>query len=355
MSSPVDERVERGAGPDRGSVARAAESGRTTPPAPDPAERAAAEAAILTARPDLRGAAAVVHAAGWDCLAIEQGGSLFKFPRTAAAEARLEGEPVRLGVARRLLAGGDHPALPRMILHRTPRLFSEHPLIAGTMLDPAGYHALGEDERERLAGAVAGVYLALHAADPADVAAAGVAPVAPWPSAEALFDAVRRRLDPPLLARVADVLGRVAAGPDDHAVFGHFDTHGWNMAFDAASGRLAGLFDFGDAGIGPRHRDLSYPSFISPDLTRRVVRLYVARGGRPVDLSRVFDCHTVLRVIELGSAGASAPSFTWALTDWLAALDRTLSDTAHEDAVRGDTVRGDDAPRHVSGGRLVGR
>ena len=46
-----------------------------------------------------------------------------------------------------------------------------------------------------------------------------------------------------------------AAMPPDPlgTVYGFFDGHGWNMAFDHARGRLNGIFDFGDSGFGPLH------------------------------------------------------------------------------------------------------
>ncbi|UOM36122.1 phosphotransferase family protein [Acuticoccus sp. I52.16.1] len=299
-------------------------AGRSAPDAVDLAELAAARDAIRAVRPDLGAAEAVVHPAGWDCLAVEMGGALFKFPRTEAAATRLRGEPARLDLARAGLARRHvaMPCVPQMRLHTAPRLFSEHAMLRGAMVDPAAYHAMGPAARERLADDVAAVYVALHEVDTAQAQAAGVGRLPPWPPAAQLFDAAARVLDPPLLARVAATMGRVAVSHPDALVFGHFDTHGWNMAYDAEAGRLTGLFDFGDAGLGARHTDLSYPSFVSPELTARVVRRYEARGGRPVDLPHVLDLHTVLRVIEIVDAGDRPAPFVWALTDWLAALDR---------------------------------
>lgn len=291
---------------------------RTAPPTTlSPKESLAIDAAIAAVRPDLSRTGRTIHATGWDCAAVEVGGTLFKFARTDAARNRLRGEPVRLRVFAR------HAAItvPTMTLHETPTLFSEHALIPGTMVDPARYHRFGEIERDRLADDLARAYVAAHGAGPAALAA-GIGPVKPWPSARTVFDALAPRLEPALLAHASDMLGRIAAAPADIAVFGHFDTHGWNMAYDTAAGRLAGLFDFGDAGIGPRHRDLSYPSFVSPDLTARTVARYQALSGAIVDLDRVFDLHAVLRLIEIANAGEGFARFVWALTDWLAALER---------------------------------
>jgi hypothetical protein len=59
------------------------------------------------------------------------------------------------------------------------------------------------------------------------------------------------------------------------------------MAFDHDQGRLNGIYDFADSGIGPLHQDFIYTSFISADLTRRVVAAYAARTGRSPDLRRI--------------------------------------------------------------------
>ena len=73
-------------------------------------------------------------------------------------------------------------------------------------------------------------------------------------------------------------------------VFGQFDGHGWNMAFDHAAGWLNGIYDFGDAGIGVRHRDFIYCGLTSLDLMARVVLAYGAATGLAVDLNRGGCC-----------------------------------------------------------------
>lgn len=296
---------------------------RTAPAALGSQELAEAKAAIVAVRPDLASADIVVHEMGWDSLALEATGTLFKLPRTEEAAERLRREPVNIAIVARFV---PDLALPRMTLVETPRLMSHHAMVPGTMVDPATYHGLDEAARDRLAATLGAAMVALHRADPHEARAAGAVDLAPWPAAATLFEAARARLEAPLLARVAEVLGRVAVADPDGVVFGHFDTHGWNMAYDMAANRLVGLYDFGDAGLGPRHRDLSYPSFVSPDLTARIVRHYEALGGRPVDLAHVYDLHTVLRLMEVVNAGENASPFIWALTDWFAALDRAASD-----------------------------
>lgn len=64
------------------------------------------------------------------------------------------------------------------------------------------------------------------------------------------------------------------------SIFGFFDGHGWNMAFDSEAGRLNGVYDFADAGIGPLHQEFIYSAFIDADLTERIVAAYERFSGR---------------------------------------------------------------------------
>ena len=118
---------------------------------------------------------------------------------------------------------------------------------------------------------------------------------------------LRSTASPPGLSAVADfILVAHAALPPERAVFGQFDTHGWNMAFDPHAGRLVGLFDFADAGVGPRHRDLSYPSFLSADFAARVARR-VAAGGEVVDVTRLAIEHGFIRLADLAASEEPLP------------------------------------------------
>ena len=276
------------------------------------------DAAIATVRPDLATAAKVRVGLGWDCEIVIAGGSVFRFPRHDGAAARLIREPGLL----RLVAPRVPIAVPAMTLHTVPMLFTEHAQIPGAMVDPADYDALGEEVRDALAQDLAATYVAFHRIGLDEAREAGAVPVGLWAPSADLFAALRQRLDAPLLGLAAQILSAVDLLPADETVFGHFDSHGWNMAFDRDRGRLVGLFDFGDSGIGALHRDLSYPCFISPDLTARIVARYRRLTRRPVDLERVFTLHTALRLVEVAEAPADEARQVWTLTDWLASLSR---------------------------------
>src|SRR5690606_2345867 len=76
--------------------------------------------------------------------------------------------------------------------------------------------------------------------------------------------------------------------PDPYGtIYGFFDGHGWNMAFDHAAGRLNGVYDFADSGLGPLHQDFLYSNLISADLTARIITAYERETGRHIDRDRV--------------------------------------------------------------------
>ena len=289
-----------------------------TPIRGSPETQAALAAALAAEFPDRAGGPHRILSDGWDCLAGEAEGWIVRVPRTKAACERLRGEPA----AAALFARHAPLSVPVLTLRESPVLYTVHRRVPGRPVDPANYEAFDDASRDRLADILARTFAAAHAVPAKEVAAAGIGRTPPWPGADALWQAVRPRLEAPLAALAADVIGGVAAQAPDRAVFGHFDTHGWNMAYDDAAQRLVGLFDFGNAGLGPRHTDLSYPSFVAPDLTHRVVVRYRDITGVRVDLDRVFAIHIVLRLVEVAKERDDVATRVWALTDWVAALER---------------------------------
>lgn len=109
-------------------------------------------------------------------------------------------------------------------------------------------------------------YAELHRLPPARMRAVGALPVRPWESPAAM----RRRALPLLPAawreRAERLVREYAKLPADPlgSIFGFFDGHGWNMAFDSEAGRLNGVYDFADAGIGPLHQNSSIPRSSMP-------------------------------------------------------------------------------------------
>jgi len=257
--------------------------------------------AIVTALPQLAQATFTVAGRGWHSLAVEADGRLIlKFPEGEEAEAALLREARLLAAVRPLV----RMPVPDMSIESGPPLFSVHAKLPGTMLEPADYPRLSEAGRVRLAEDIADFLADVHAIDAERMRKAGAEPIGIWDARDTTLAPVWPLL-PDDLRRAAQAA--IAAyrdlGPDPLGdVYGFFDAHGWNMAFDHAAGRLNGIFDFADSGFGPVHREFVQVSLISPDLAARTMRAYTVRTGRRLDPRRVFLLAAAMRLSELAGA-----------------------------------------------------
>lgn len=269
-------------------------------------------AAIGAVRPDLAGAPMVLHTRGWDSNAVEAGDFIFKFPKHPDAPARLRREAKFLA----LIAPRVPLAVPRMILHETPTLFSEHRMIPGDIIETAGYDVLSEAQKQAMAETLAGFYAALHAIPVEEAIAAGAEPKPEWPDAAAVLPVLHQRLP----AAVHDFAEQVFAAylelPHEETIFGYFDGHGWNMAFDHERGVLNGVYDFADAAIGPLSREFTYASLTSPDLTERMIPAYERLTGKAVDPRAVAIRMSVQNFAELAELEEHDEDFAAAVVRW---------------------------------------
>jgi aminoglycoside phosphotransferase (APT) family kinase protein len=268
--------------------------------------------AIRAARPDLAGLPMVLHTRGWDSNAVEAGDTIFKFPKHADAPARLRREAKFLA----LIAPRVPLAVPRMKLHEAPMLFSEHIMIPGTIIETAGYDALSEAQKQAMAAALAGFYAALHAIPMADAIAAGAELKPEWPEAAAVLPALRQRLPGHIQQFAERAFTAYAALPAEPEIFGYFDGHGWNMAFDHERGVLNGVYDFADAAIGPLTREFTYSSLTSPDLTERLITAYEALTGRAIDRRAVAIRMSVQNLAEFAELEAPDEKVATSLVRW---------------------------------------
>jgi hypothetical protein len=234
---------------------------------------------------------------------------IFKFPRHKRGEAALRREAAILSIVAPVVS----LPVPQLRLHDRP-LFSAHRKIAGDHLLAADYERLSEGSRARLGEALGRFYAQLHTIAPPSAAAAGAVAVETWLPA----DAIRDRIAPVLPAHLKDfaetVLAQWARLPPDPLgmVYGFFDGHGWNMAFDHDAGLLNGVFDFADSGIGPLHQEFIYSNLVSPDLTSRIIDAYEHHTSCLIDRDRVQLLTGVHRLWEL-AAEAHLPDHVPAL------------------------------------------
>jgi Phosphotransferase enzyme family len=237
--------------------------------------------------PDLAGVEITPLGAGFDCAAWLVGGRVVvKSPLHDDAARALSREARVLAVAR----PGLRLAIPDLTLDPGPPPLSRHSLVPGVQPLAPIYDALGDAARDRFAQTLARFHADCHALPPEALAA----------SARLIEDWAALPYDP---------LGNV---------WGHFDAHGWNMAFDPTTEILNGIYDFGDSGFGPLHRDLVYSALISPDLTCRLARHYRAETGRPVSLNRLRILSGAHRLWELADPQADRPFQTAAFLRWAA-------------------------------------
>ena len=258
---------------------------------------------------------------GWDSIAVDVDDTLiFKFPRHHGAERALMKEAALLGVIRPSLS----MALPDMHIHDGPPIFSSHTKLQGEHLITEDYDALPQADRQRLGDDLARFYAELHDLDSDRIRAVGVGAIHPWQSPEAVRAKALPLLPPDIRTDAEVIVSDFEALPPDPYgnIYGFFDGHGWNMAFDHAHRRLNGIYDFGDSGFGPLHQEFIYSNFISPDLTARIVSAYEMLTGRRLDRRRIAvltGFHRLSELAELADNPAYVESKIHSVATWAAA------------------------------------
>lgn len=244
---------------------------------------------------------------------------IFKFPRSPAAEQALYREVAVLAVVRPFVS----MPVPDIALHDGPPMFSLHEKLPGERLLSAHYDALPDHARRRLGGELGRFYAELHRLDVERMSALDAGPIAPWRTPDCVRAKAIPALPHELRARAEGLVDAFEALPPDPygATYGFFDGHGWNMAFDHARGQLNGIYDFADSGIGPVHQDFIYSSFVSPDLTARIVDAYEALTGRAFDRQRIHvltGYHRLSELAELANDPHRSPTMIRNVETWAA-------------------------------------
>jgi hypothetical protein len=254
--------------------------------------------AVLAKFPGLAGAVFTAMDAGWDSLALDADDALvFKFPKHEEAEARLRKEVRFLEIIRPKVA----MPVPDISLHEGPPVFSSHAKLKGRYLLCDGYSKLSDASRQELADKLALFYAELHGIRTGLMIKAGALPLPPWRGIGDILEKAQPLIAPEHHAWARGTLEEWANLPNDPygTVFGFYDGHGWNMAFDHERGVLNGIYDFADAGFGPLHQDFIYSSFIDEDLTLRIIGGYERNTGKTIDRRRVDILTAVYRLHEL--------------------------------------------------------
>lgn len=256
------------------------------------------KAAIIAAFPELAGGDFYANDAGWDSLAIDVDNQLiFKFPRDRDGEDGLRQE------AALLAALGPHLSInvPDMQILAGPPLFSRHAKLPGEHLLTPDYARLDNEARERLAQQLAQFHAEMHGLTELSIATVGDETAEPWVPAPAMRAVGVPALPAALRERaMAEIGAYETLTPDPHGtVFGYFDAHGWNMAFDNSTATLNGVYDFADSGMGSLHQEFIYANFIDRDLCARVMLAYEQITGRAIDRRRVEILTSMLHLSDL--------------------------------------------------------
>ena len=265
--------------------------------------------AIASAFPQFAAAPMSVAGRGWHSLAIDIDDLyIAKFPQGVEAETALRREASLLAAIR------PHVTIPvpALSLHENRVLFSLHPKLLGERLERDDYLRLSVPQRLRLASDLAGFFAELHALPVRAMREAGAADVEWWDTRPRTLEPVWQDLPPAIQHAARDALEgyeRLALDPRAD-VFGFFDAHGWNMAFDHGEGKLNGVFDFGDAGIGPREREFVQVSLTHPELARLAIEAYEVATRSPLDRRKVFLLTAAQRLSELAGALESGESLS---------------------------------------------
>jgi hypothetical protein len=160
---------------------------------------------------------------------------------------------------------------------------------------------LGAGSRTARAMGLAQLYAELHQLPLTRMQQAGAVNVDPWMSPDEILERALPRVPRGYKGWARSVVSayRKLTIEGDELIFGYFDGHGWNMAFDFTTATLNGVYDFADAGFGSRHRDLSYSNWISADLTLRIIDRYEELTRFQVNREIVMLYSSALRLAEL--------------------------------------------------------
>ena len=282
---------------------------------PESADLARYRSLIISRLPHLVGAKFVTLAEGWDSVALEYDGLIFKFARNERARERLKREVAVLNFLRPRVT----MPLPQLVLFEGDEPFTQHRAIPGEKLLADDYLMLGEGSRNAIATRMAQLYAELHQLPLARMQQAGAVNVDPWMSPEEILEKALPRLPRGYKGWAKKIVAayRKLTIQGDELVYGYFDGHGWNMAFDFTTHTLNGVYDFADSGFGSRHRDLSYSNWISADLTLRIIDRYELLTRRTVDREKVMLYSSALRLAELAEGFLSDDVAVAKVVNWV--------------------------------------
>lgn len=192
--------------------------------------------------------------------------------------------------------------------------FVWHKAVVGDTLLPTKYNTLTEKQKNNIAKKIAGFLLVIHACKKTEQIPQHSIIDAFLLGQMRLngFNALRGKLPQNIFNKYSEM----KINTDYPDTVCHFDMHGRNMALDSQTQELVGIFDFGDTCIQKCFLDFYKLSFISRDLTRRVVDEYNKISSVKINLEDVdiaYLCYVsnkLKRSADDGICNASLQNFS---------------------------------------------
>jgi Phosphotransferase enzyme family len=187
--------------------------------------------------------------------------------------------------------------IPQSTLITTLATFSYHPRIKGGKLGSKIYNKLPKDKQMCIAHDLAHFISELHQI-PIDKFK-GIESMEPYKYdiSDELLSLYKGDLTNSEIALIKSIYNKyLQFEKDADVVFGHFDIHSANVAFDIEAGKLIGVYDFADARIDDAYKEFASISWISFDLVKNIVALYNGRNKKSIAWDRVLTEIVVSRV-----------------------------------------------------------
>ena len=276
-------------------------------------------ARILAAFPQADVTKAVVNTDGLVNVAVISEGRVYRFARSREAQVDLAREIAILDLVR------PHVPMPIPVFERVEDDFVTYPFLVGAPLFRNDILRLPELDQDRLAEQLALFLRALHSIPREMVSAKGIGvsggrqTQAQWLT---LYEEIQSELFP-LMYRSTQTWVHQHFAPllddahwlDFEAVLIHDDLAQYHILYDAAARRIAGVIDFGTAGLGDPARDYGILiNVYGESFVQRMAR-YDDRIASLIDRVRFFGGVLELQWV-LG--GVRSKSFDW----FTAHLDR---------------------------------
>lgn len=224
--------------------------------------------------PNLKINSIIIIPTGWDHLVAEVNENLiFRFPREKKFVNNLEREKQLL----EHLKGCTKLAIPSYKYFGNNPAFAGYPKIPGRSLNRQLYISLDFDTRYRIAQSLASFFTELHQEVSTEQA------INLGYSRHSLeIDKIKSELlgtipnDIDMMVKQAIAYSTTTESnqTDEDLVFLHNDVHDDNIAFNANTQQINGIFDFSDAAIGPSSAEFSSLFFIHEELAQLTAKIY---------------------------------------------------------------------------------